>query len=75
MVGRISCFEIIDKNTNPYVCLVGSGRLRKGTGVNKEIFSHETQTDIPYELEYGVLVPRRIQARDWNGGFLESVFV
>ena len=75
MVGKISCFEIIDLHTNPYIAIVGSGRLRRAGGMNKEIFSKIPSSDIGYELEYGVLVPRRLQARDWNGSFTESVFM
>lgn len=75
MLGNISCFEIVDNSINPNIALVGSGRLRKAKGRNKEIFFKEPCKDIPYELDYGVLVPRRVQAREWNGGYLESVFV
>lgn len=72
-----SIFEILDCGDNLRFALPGSGRVRglvRGA-LSKEMFTDFSFPDIPYELGYAHIVPRRLKLRGWNGSYNRNVFV
>ena len=76
-IGKFSVFEILDCSDNLRFKVAGSGRLRKITSysLTKEMFTDFSFPDIPYELDYARIVPRRLKLREWNGSYDRNVFV
>lgn len=76
-IGKFSVFEILDCRTNLRFKVAGSGRIRKITSysLTKEMFTDFSFPDIPYELDYARIVPRRLKLREWNGSYDKDVFV
>ena len=80
-IGKFSVFEILDCRDNLRFTLPGSGRVRgivRGIvrgALSKEMYTDFSFPDIPYELDYAHIVPRRLKLREWGGSHDKDVFV
>ena len=73
-INRTSVVEIWDSRESPHKPLLGSGRLRAPRAYYKEIFIDNVYLDNIYGIDMGLLIPRRLLAREWNGAYTENVY-